>query len=156
MDTLPMLKVPGRYARMFSDSPLLSVVYLRFKHIIKGALEQEGLSEQEENLVDPLSKFIITAAHSSEDSHSVLASDWVALDDSLVSEWMEARMSMRSNSQTQHPPTDSDKNKRKKSSPVPKNPRKQRKLVGCLVQEEASKIIQQEIKPHWGIATMPT
>jgi len=66
IDTPLMLRVPGRIALLFSDSPLLSVAYLRAKHIIKGALEQERLSEEEQNLVDPFLEFIITAAHSNE------------------------------------------------------------------------------------------
>lgn len=132
-DTALMMRVPGTYAATFSDSPLLSVAYLRAKHIIKGALEQEGLSEEEQNLVDPLLDFITTAAHSRDGTHSVLAADWVAVEDPLVSEWMEAQMSVRLSNQKQQTPADSGKNKKnKKPSPAPKQPKKQRKSGGLF------------------------
>ena len=112
-ETPLLLRIPAQYALVFLDSPLLGLAWLRAHAMIYMALE-----DSDRPLVEPLLDFLTTAAHSPDESHSILMSDWEAIEDEEISQWMAPRMTMRlvmSQSPRKRPPD--DKTEKRKQPP---------------------------------------
>jgi hypothetical protein len=128
-ETPLLLRIPAQYALVFLDSPLLGLAWLRAHAMIYMELEDSDLP-----LVEPLLDFLTTAAHSPDESHSILMSDWEAIEDEEISQWMAPRMTMRlvmSQSPRKRPPD--DKTEKRKQPPGRKS-KKDRKVGGLFQQ----------------------
>ena len=115
---------------MFLDSPLLGLAWLR----AHGMIYMEVAEDDRPPLVAPLLNYLTTGAHSPDETHSILMSDWEAIDDEEISQWMAPRMTMRlamSQSPRKRPPN--DKRGGRKQPPGEKN-RKSRSVGGLFQQ----------------------
>ena len=90
IETPLLLRVPANYAMLFLDSPVLGVAWSRAQEMIQNVLPDEC-----QGLVAPLLDFIAMGAHSRDGIHSVLVSDWEAMESEEISQWMAPRMTMR-------------------------------------------------------------
>jgi len=119
-DYLPLLlRVPGNVAQLFMDSPNLAVAHLRLDSAMS-----TSYSEEERQALEKIPTFIGVGLHSRDETHSILASEWVAADDEIAKR-MARKMKGRLQ-QTESEGTGRKGENKWKSNTLPRSKRRQR------------------------------